>query len=215
VLVALVLVAGGCNGTAAGSKPTGTSPTSAEPLPASISSGSFNYSTPDGHTATVTVTIGVPRKALDGMRNGALALGSACTWNFDTDGAIPVTITMTNTTANLTGDGVVHWIVTGGSAVVSAELGYSDTSSCMGSGNLTTAPGGAGIRWVAMAPNVVGTHVAFLQVANFASPTAPDGDLKVLKGLSIELTTVLLDEVPMSIGGNPQNLPKIPVLPAA
>jgi hypothetical protein len=215
VLAALALVAGGCTATAAGPRPTATSSASGEPRPPSTSSASFNYATPDGHTATVTVLIGVPRKAIDGMRNGALALGSACTWNYGTDGAIPVTITMTNTTANLTADGVVHWIVTGSPAVVSAELGYSDASSCMGSGNMTSAQNGPGIRWVAMAPNEVGTHVAFLQVANFASPSAPDGDMAVLKGMSIQLTTVLLDEIPMSIGGNAQNLPKIPILPAA
>jgi hypothetical protein len=215
VFAALALVAGGCTGTTAGLQPTGTSAVSSKPQPAPTSSGSFNYSTADGHTATVTVVIGVPRKALNGLRNGALALGSACSWNFDTDGAIPVTITMTNTTPKFTGDGVVHWIVTGSSAAVSAELGYSDTSSCMGSGNMTSAASGPGIRWVSMAPNVIGTHVAFLQVANFASATAPDGDMGVLKGLSIQLTTVLLGEAPMSIGGNAQNLPKIPVVPAA
>jgi hypothetical protein len=215
VVAALALVAGGCTGTTTGPPPTGTSSASVAPRPVSTSSASFKYSTADGHTATVTVVIGVPRKAVDGLRNGALALGAACSWNYDTDGAIPVTITMTNTTANYTGDGVVHWIVTGSSAVVSAELGYSDTSSCMGSGNMTSAASGPGIRWVAMAPNVTGTHVAFLQVANFASPTAPDGDMNVLKGMSIQLTTVLLGEIPMSIGGNAQNLPKIPVVPAA
>ena len=181
---------------------------------ATVWTQTFAYSY-QGNTATVTVSIGVPRKALYGLRNGSLELGKACQWNYDTDGAIPVTITFTNTTAGVTGDGVVHWGVIAAGNDVSAELGYTDTPTCASAADLASTQNSPGIRWFEMAPNVTGTQVAFVRVGNFVTPDAPNGELSKLQNVFIQIVNVQLGTFTLYAGGNAASVPKMSVLAPA
>jgi len=208
--VSAVLLVAGC-GTDPAPVPTAEPTTEATPQ---AWTQTFDYSF-QGNTATVTISIGVPRKAINGLRNGSLELGKACQWNYDTDGAIPVTITFTNTTAGVTGDGVVHWGVIAAGNDVSAELGYSETPTCASGADLATTQNSPGIRWGELAPNVTGTHVAFVRIGNFVTADAPNGDLSKLQNVFLQIVNVQLGEFTLYAGGDTTSVPKMSILPPA
>jgi hypothetical protein len=209
-LVSVTLLATGC-GTKPAPAPTGAPTTEAT---AAAWTQTFDYSF-QGNTAKVTVSIGVPRKALNGLRNGSFQLGKACQWNYDSDGAIPVTITFTNTTAGVTADGVVHWGVVGAGDDVSAELGYSDNPTCATGADLASTQNSPGIRWGELAPNVTGTHVAFIRVGDFVTAAAPNGDLTKLKNAFLQIVNVQLGTFTLYAGGNTTAVPRMSILAPA
>lgn len=175
-----------------------SAPASAPPI-GTLDSNVYEYEfrNSDGFTATVSVTVGQIRRAVADARSGTTVLGSACRWNTDTDGAVPITIALTNTTPDWTTRGVVYWGLTYSKAVpdfgkIEAEITVSSGSVCYDIYKM--APSGTGFAWDEMSPNMQRTGSAFIRVPNYIAPSRPDGDLERIAGMRIEIKGVELND---------------------
>jgi hypothetical protein len=156
-------------------------PTTAPTTPASQLGYTYNFTetAANGYTFGGTVSLGAPQHFVQGLTQGQLTAGSACSIDAQTDAVVPAQLVLENTTKGFSAEPAVglSW-----SGIGSVEVDFSDGPQCEANGSFTTAAGSAVPTGQAF------TDDMFIVLPGYYSPASPDGDASALSSDQLQLT---------------------------
>jgi hypothetical protein len=147
----------------------------------------FTETEPGGYTFDGTVDLGTPEAFTEGITQGSLTAGSACTINPGADAIVPGFLSLTNETSGFSATPAVTvgWSGTGwGGSISEIEAGFSDGPVCetndleVQSTNPVSEGGGFNIRF-------------FVIIPNYYTPDDPQGDTALLSQAQLSLSPCL------------------------
>jgi hypothetical protein len=191
--------------------PTGTTPTT-ETTPTSPTETTipdnvvtrvwtFKATNTSGYSMTGRLSVGKPRHYKDNLSNGDIVTGTTCSADTQTDAAIPMSLSVTNTTSNfstyigatVTGLGTLKNPGTNGTtdSVLKWEGEYSSGPQCETPGSGGTDPGTSiGVNSTdTTAPNGAVAIDGFFIITNYYSPNDPGGNSALLSDAELSMTT--------------------------
>jgi hypothetical protein len=199
---------GGGSGNTSLSTTTSTyTTTTVAPLQAEQLNDTYNFTETEvgGYTFSGWLSLGAPEVFQNGITEGNLTAGSACSINPQTDAVVPGFLTVNNTTQNFSAIGGVELQWSSG-AIGGVEVGYTGGAQCEGE----DSGGGSnsfGIESTDAEPDGQGASGDFfIVIPDYYSPANPHGNTSLLVGVDLDLINLVdsshnLDIVPQTVSG--------------
>ena len=170
-----------------------------------INTYSFTETEAGGYTFSGSLSLGAPEVFRNGITEGNLTAGSACTINSQTDAVIPGVLTVDNTTQSFSAIGGAEFQWNSG-AIGGVEIGYTDGAQCEGE-NSGGSSNSFGIESTDPEPDGEGaTGDLFIVIPDYYSPADPNGDSSLLVNVDLQLVDLVdsthnLDIAPQTVSG--------------